>query len=280
MEKYLNTREIQLEEKKILDHVVKFLDKNNINYSLCGGTLLGAIRHKGFIPWDDDIDILMTRPEYDKLQELIKKDNSILGNNLYFHSMELNNSNMPFTKVYNHNIRTYDWRYKDKYEKYLWIDIFPIDGFPESDKVCKNWFKKRNKIKKMYMYSKTTSKFLFHKKEYLKNIAKIIIKFIATIFPKKNYAKKIISLGKKYPYETSKYTGCYVWGYGPQEKMKKEDYEKYIDVEFEGTKYKGLKEYDKYLTNLYKDYMQLPPEEKRVTHSFKAWRVEDEKIKK
>ena len=132
----------------------------------------------------------------------------------------------------------------------------------------------------MYMYSKTTSKFLFHKKEYLKNIAKIIIKFIATIFPKKNYAKKIISLGKKYPYETSKYTGCYVWGYGPQEKMKKEDYEKYIDVEFEGTKYKGLKEYDKYLTNLYKDYMQLPPEEKRVTHSFKAWRVEDEKIKK
>ena len=280
MEKYLNTREIQLEEKKILDHVVEFLDKNNIRYSLCGGTLLGAIRHKGFIPWDDDIDIFIPRPEYDKLQEMIKKDNSILGNNLYFHSVESNNSNMPFTKVYNHNIRAYDWRYNDKYEKYLWIDIFPIDGFPENNEECKKWFKNRNKTKKMFMYSKMTSKFMFHKKEYLKNIAKIIIKFIAKILPKDYYAKKIISLGKKYPYETSKYAGCYVWGYGPQEKMKKEDYEKYIDVEFEGTKYKGLKEYDKYLTNLYKDYMQLPPEEKRVTHSFKAWRVEDEKNKK
>ena len=280
MERYLNIREIQLEEKNILDHVVRFLDKNNINYSLCGGTLLGAIRHKGFIPWDDDIDILMTRPEYDKLQEIIKKDNSILGNNLYFHSVESNNSNMPFTKVYNHNIRAFDWRYKDKYEKYLWIDIFPIDGFPESDDECKKWFKKRNNIKRMFLYNKMNIKFLFSKKGFIKTIVRLSIKIASLFFKDNYYAKKIISLGKKYPYETSKYTGCYVWGYGPQEKMKKEDYEKYIDVEFEGTKYKGLKEYDKYLTNLYKDYMQLPPEEKRVTHSFKAWRVEDEKIKK
>lgn len=280
MQKKLNTREIQLEEKKILDCVVDLLDKNNLKYSLCAGTLLGAIRHKGFIPWDDDIDIMMPRSDYDKLQKILKNTSNILGDDLYFHSLELKNSNMPFTKVYNHNIRAYDWRYNDKYEKYLWIDIFPIDGFPDNVGECKKWFAKRNKIKKMFMYSKMNPKFLFYKKEYIKNIIKGLFKIISILIPKNYYAKKIISLTKEYPYEASKYTGCFVWGYGPQERMKKEDFENYIDVEFEGSKYKGIKEYDKYLTNLYKDYMQLPPEEKRVTHSFEAWGVENEKNKK
>lgn len=280
MKETLSAREIQLEEKKILDQVVVFLEKNKLNYFLCGGTLLGAIRHKGFIPWDDDIDIAMPRPDYDKMQKLINNNNNILGKRLYFHSIESKNLNMPFTKVYNHDIEIYDWRYKDKYEKYLWIDIFPIDGFPENDDECKKWFKKRNNYRKIMLYKKMSNEFIFSKKGIIKKLIKFILKYFSKIFPENFLSKKIISLTKKYSYETSKYTGCYVWGYGPQEKMKKEDYEKYIDVEFEGAKYKGIKEYDKYLTNLYKDYMQLPPEEKRVTHNFKAWRIEDEKDKK
>ena len=167
MKKYLNTREIQLEEKKILDQVVEFLDKNDLKYSLCAGTLLGAIRHKGFIPWDDDIDIMMSRPEYNKLQELIKNNSNILGDNLYFHSVELHNLNMPFTKVYNHNVEINDWRYNDIYEKYLWIDIFPIDGFPDNVGECKKWFEKRNSIKKILAYRKMSNKFILSKKNIL-----------------------------------------------------------------------------------------------------------------
>ena len=280
MKKILNTREIQLEEKKILDEVINFLNENNLKYFLCGGTLLGAIRHKGFIPWDDDIDIAMPRPDYQKLQELINNNSNILGGELFFHSIESKNLNMPFTKVYNHNIEINDWRYNDEYEKYLWIDIFPIDGFPENDNECKIWFKKRNFIKKMLGYRKMSNEFILSKKNVIKKINILLIKYLSKLIPENYYAKKIISLTKKYTYETSKYVGCFVWGYGPQERMTKEDCEEYIDVEFEGSKYKGLKTYDKYLTNIYKDYMQLPPEEKRVTHSFKAWRVEDEEVKK
>ena len=273
MHKFLNTKEIQYEEKKILDEVVNFLNKNKINYFLCGGSLLGAIRHKGFIPWDDDIDIAIPRPDYNKLQELIKKNN-ILSESLYFHSYELGNLNMPFTKVYNHSIEIYDWRYTDKYEKYLWVDIFPVDGMPDTDDETIKLFKKRDFWKKILSYRKMSLKCIFMNKNVFTNILKYLLKIIFLILPEKFLPKKIINLNKC-NYVDSSYTGVYTWGYGPRERMKKEIFEEYILVDFEGTKYNGLKNYDKYLTNVYGDYMKLPPKEKRITHSFKAWRVDE-----
>ena len=269
----MNTREIQLEEKKILDEVVEFLNKNKIRYTLCGGTLLGAIRHKGFIPWDDDIDIAIPRPDYDKLHSIIK-NNNILDNNLYFHSYELCNLNMPFTKVYNHNIEINDWRFKDKYEKYLWIDIFPVDGLPENDEENVLLFKKRDKLKKIMMYRKMSMKYVFkNKKMVLNNIVKFFIKIIYNILPERLLTSKIIKLNN-YDYNTSNYVGVYAWGYGSRERMEKDVFEEFIDVEFEGTKYKSIKKYDTYLSRIYGDYMKLPPKEKRVTHNFDAWRVD------
>ncbi len=281
MKKYLTSRETQLEEKKILDEVVKFLEKNNLRYFLIYGTLLGAIRHKGFIPWDDDIDIAMPRPDYDKLQRILKESNSILNDNLHFHSLELNNLNMPFTKVYNYSINIEDWRYNDKYEKYLWIDIFPIDGLPSDDKKVQKMFKKAVKWRKSLMYRKTVFKFLLSNRTFFKNILKIFSKIIFSIFPSEFASKMIININKC-NYDECDFVGDFVWGNSLKEKMKKEIYEDYIDVEFEGKKYKGLKNYDKYLTQIYGDYMKLPPVEKRKTHSFKAWRVDnnEKEIKK
>lgn len=274
----LKHNEIQLEEKRILDEVVNFLNKNRIKYCLFGGTLLGAIRHQGFIPWDDDIDIAIPRPDYDKLQNIIKNNNK-LGNNLYFHSYELKNLNMPFTKVYNYNIEIFDWRYKDKYEKYLWIDIFPIDGLPSDEKENILLFKKRDRLKKIMMYRKMSIKYMFiNKEKVLKNIIKFIIKIIYSILPERLITSKIIELNKN-NYEDCEYAGNLVWGYGVKERMDKKIFEEYIDVEFEGSTFKGLANYDKYLTNIYGDYMTLPPVDKRITHNFEAWRIDDEKDK-
>ena len=275
MTKFLNTREIQLEEKKILDEVVKFLDKNKIKYFLTYGTLIGAIRHKGFIPWDDDIDIAVPRDDYQKLVSLFK-NNNLLGNNLYFHSYELGNLNMPFAKVYKHDIKVYDWRYNDKYEKYLWIDIFPIDGFPDDKIEFEKWNNKKNLIRTLIMYRKMSIKYMFKdKKKFLINIPKLISKIVLNILPERFLSKKIVKLTEKYPYDKSKYAGCYVWSSNLGEKMLKKDFEEYTKVDFEGSKYNALKKYDKYLSQVYGDYMTLPPEEKRITHNFKAWRVDE-----
>ena len=278
--KKLSTREIQLEEKKILDLVVKFLDDHHLKCFLAGGTMLGAIRHHGFIPWDDDIDILMTRPDYDKLQEIIKRGNQIPNSDLYFHSIGLHNSTFPFTKVYKRSIEVYDRKYDDKYEKYLWIDIFPIDGLPKNDAECYKLYKRKKRYERLMKYRKINNEYLLQHNGILKRYIRLMIKNILKLFSDEYFAKKIISLTKKYPYNQSDYVGCLVWGYGPQERMTKEDAEDYIEVTFEGSKYLGFKNFDQYLSNLYGDYMKLPPEEKRVTHNIDVWRIENEEIKK
>lgn len=267
--KNLTRREIQNSEKDILKSVVSFLDSNHLRYSLCGGTLLGAIRHKGFIPWDDDIDIFMPRPDYDRLLTIVKKNKTI--DRYSVHAVELKNLNLPFIKIYDQNIRTDDGTFDDKYEKHLWIDIFPIDGLPENDDECARLFKRRNSYKRILFLRKRTNKAILERNSLPKAFLKIAIKFIINLLPANLWAKKISNLTKKYPYKTNDTVGCLVWGYGPQERMSKADVEQYAKVDFEGLKLNGLKKYDEYLTNLYGDYMKLPPKEKRITHSFKAW---------
>ena len=99
----LNTREIQLEELNILKETIKFLNNNDIKYGLHAGTLLGAVRHKGFIPWDDDIDIYLTRPNYNKFIDCVKKEQNKIGS-FNVISIDLNNSYIPFAKVTNPKI--------------------------------------------------------------------------------------------------------------------------------------------------------------------------------
>ena len=271
----LSVREIQLEELEILKKVTSFLDENSIKYTLIGGTLLGAIRHKGFIPWDDDIDIAISRDDYNKLQNIIKQNNH-LDNNLYFHSNELGNLNLPFTKVYNYNIRALDERYNDKYEKYLWIDIFPIDGFSRDIKNCYKAIKKQKIYHKILVYKKMTYRYLMSKKNY-KLLFKIIFKIIVDVVPYKIIVAKLINLTKYNQYKSSEFAGCYIWGYGINERMPKKDFENMIEVEFENIKFKCIKNYDAYLSNLYGNYMVLPPNNERINHNFVAWRINDEK---
>lgn len=277
MNKFLTIKQIQTEESKILFETINYLNKNNISYSLAGGTALGAIRHKGFIPWDDDIDIFISRPDYNKLQNLLKENNNISGN-LYAHSYELKNLNLPFTKIYNYNIYYDDNMFYGKNEKYLWIDIFPIDGMPEDDNECMKLYKKNRRYKKLIFLKKQKLSTIFNNdKSRLYNCLRCVKKFLTYLLPTRYYVRKIIFLTKKYPYEKSSLVGNLVWGYGPQERMTKKESKTYIKTNFENIEVTMFKSYDKYLKNIYGNYMELPPQEKRITHSFKAWRKEDEK---
>lgn len=273
---YLSNKEIQTEDAKMLKTIIEYCNKHNITYYLCGGTLLGAIRHKGFIPWDDDIDIIMPRPEYDKFEKLVKKDNYKIEE-LEINAFEFGNLNKPFIKVNNPNIIIDNHFLEDEYEKNLWIDIFPMDGLPEDDEKCKKIFRKSLFLRKVL--SMITVKDSVIIKE-TKNKATMPAKFLVRIFLRNEFgyrliSKKIIKNSKKYQYDKCEYVGGSLWGYGPQERMKKENM-KSIIVEFEGIKANTFACYDEYLTNLYGDYMQLPPVEKRIVHNIKAYKIKEQ----
>ncbi|WP_051004336.1 LicD family protein [Treponema primitia] len=124
----MTLRDIQLIELAILKQVLAIIKSNNLTYFLLGGTLLGAVRHQGFIPWDDDIDIGMPRPDYEKFIEVVNK---LLPGNLQLKHFKLDE------KYKKYPIRIEDIRYQvqrnDAIQKSIynvWIDIFPLDGMP------------------------------------------------------------------------------------------------------------------------------------------------------
>jgi len=269
--KELTLREMQIEETIMLKKIVDFCDAHNLKYYICGGTLLGAIRHKGFIPWDDDIDIMMPRREVERLEQIIKGRGDYLEKNIKFASCRLGNSNCTIIRVYNTEIEV-DSNAKAKEEKYLWLDIFPIDGLPES-KIKRNIkFFKATLLKKLSRIVENDSG---HQEKTIKNLLKESVKnIIRYIFKNResNLSKQLEKNAKRYDYDTSKYVGVITWGNGPEETMLHSEMEDF-EVEFEGLKFNTMACYEKYLTNLYGDYMKLPPENKRKTHISKIVKI-------
>ena len=268
--KKLNLRELQEEELKILKSTVKFINDNKLNYYLAYGTLLGAIRHKGFIPWDDDIDIYMTRPDYDKLLEISKKHK--ISSNLEIIDYTLKNSRLPFAKVINKQIEINSI---SKEDRNLWIDIFPIDGLPDTEEeTVKHYKKMRFHMGLIYLKTNSFKDIMKENKSIVNRVIKVCFKPIVMIIPMKYSSKKIIKLAKKYDYKNSKYVGGFIWGDGPQERiLKKEIYS--CKVDFEGEKFNAFKEYDKYLKNIYGDYMKIPDVKDQKTHHIDAYLMDD-----
>ena len=128
--KKMQLREIKDIELDILIAFNKFCQDNNLKYYLSGGTLLGAIRHKGFIPWDDDIDVCMPRPDYERLMKIFP---NIYMNKYKLKTISRKNFICPFAKIIDINTRV-DFKYLNNIDKNLWLDIFPIDGLPKSKK--------------------------------------------------------------------------------------------------------------------------------------------------
>ena len=269
--KYLTLEEIHKEETEILKKFISFCDENNLTYYICGGTFLGAIRHKGFIPWDDDIDVMMPRSEFEKMEKILNKKK--IADNLSFISYDNGNMHYPFGKIINTNIKIDESCIKDKLEQFLWIDIFPMDGIPENERECKKLYRKTRKYRRLLLilYAEDSCIENFSKTKLKKIIKKIMRMFIRKKHMEK-ISKKFNEISKTYDFNNSKYVGGVSWGYGPQEKLLKKDIHD-CKVDFEGIKVNTISCYEKYLTNLYGDYMKLPPVEKRITHDIKVYRI-------
>lgn len=268
----LDINQIKKIELDILIAFADFCEENKLKYYLAYGTLLGAVRHKGFIPWDDDIDVLMPRPDYNRFIELtgynpIKQN---LETRLY---RNCKNPNIyPFAKIIDTNTLVYEKGKSRKNISGIWIDIFPLDGCPDSSEETRVQFEKYLKIRNWQDLA-TTNPFYIDQ-----NIIKKMLKFIffapaAKLYGCKRICKKIDELAQSYSYDKSQLVADFTWGDSLNAILKKEDLEPALHLEFEGKLFNAPKSYDQYLTNLYGDYMILPPENERIPHGFIAYKL-------
>ena len=271
--KELSLEEIKCVELELLLQFDNLCQKEGLRYSLGGGTLLGAIRHNGFIPWDDDVDVMMPRPDYDKFISYCVNHN--LPFELY--SYETNDDyifldakiSSPNTVIVDKALSTEDS------DLGIHIDVFPIDGLGNTEPEAISQFMKTSLLRETL--NAKTWKHYIRSKTHAWYIEPIRFGFfvLSRIKNAKRMLYKVDKINRSHNFDSVSYSGCVSGAYRLKEIMETETFQKYIDVEFEKNKFKAIKNYDAYLTKHYGNYMELPPVEKQVSHhTFKAFWVE------
>ena len=271
--KALTLQEIQKTELELLLKYDAVCREKGLRYSLGGGTLLGAIRHRGFIPWDDDIDVMMPRPDYEAFLQICRTE-AVPFRLVTYETVE--GYYGLFAKIWDPATVIQDEVMDVPYEIGVNMDVFPIDGLGASEREALKIFKKTAWNREMlnavlwkrYFRSKTHS--------ILVEPIRLTMFVLSRFTDPKKLLRQVDEENLKHPFEDAAYAGCVCGSYREQEIMTKETFENYIDTEYEGHSLKAIRNYDEYLTKHYGDYMQLPPEEKRQTHhTYRAyWRVE------
>jgi len=256
---------------EMLDCFVKICDENNLVYWLAGGTLLGGVRHKGFIPWDDDIDVSMPREDYERFCAIAP---TTLPSHLFFQSVNTEKRYpMLFSKIrYNNTFCKESGVYNTKSKKHngIYIDIFPYDGCPDDKAKVKKVIKKMNFYGALY-FLKEHEKIELHRHECFKLLLKKLLRHtIFPFIPKKYLLKKFSHIQNKYKFYKSNYVTCYFSHLSKECCSKKSVYVgeggQLGKVEFCGKIYNAPNKTDEHLTALYGDYMTLPPKDKQKRH--------------
>lgn len=254
-------KQIQLD---ILLRIDEFCRKNGIEYFLDGGTGIGAARHQGYIPWDDDIDLAMTRPNYERF---IHTFNASVDH-LYVCAPELDiNYYATYANVCDDRTILIEGANGHRGQEIgVKVDIFPIDGTAEN-------FKKslrRHKLLRLLcqlMSRKRRDMSIVWENDKWKFFTCLCVRTLVVFISYSTLQKWVHRLATKYPFETSSRAYDVVNPvYKHPVHCRREVYEDYIDVVFEGNMLMTLKDYDTYLTDLFGNYMQLPSVEQRVPH--------------
>lgn len=246
-----------LEIAKAFDAVCR---KNKIPYYMLGGTMLGAIRHKGFIPWDDDMDFGVPRKYFDNLEDILSRD---LPSK--YKCRTINNSKnitLPFYKIEDTTTKCKNSQYYGDMEDYLGlnIDVFPLDSCNPENNDVKQLLWIVDKYARIY--TRAAGKW----NELIKQIIRWLIPF----------SKKTIYIfieSKAHALKQGNYLGNLYGRWKDKEIIPIEWYGQSSSYLFEDYYLNGIAEYDKYLTQLYHSYMELPPKEKQTTHSGRVIKI-------
>lgn len=265
MREITDKRELQEIELEIFDAIHAFCEARGLRYSLYGGTLIGAIRHKGFIPWDDDIDLIMPRPDYEIFCREFKAD----GFSVHDHRNDPSYV-YPFAKVYHDGTVLVEDCFP-RIKSSVYVDIFPVDGFPDKG-ISLQKARRSREINMKWVWYKY-SPFWRKERALYKTFLLWCLRSILCFFSKSYFIERFQRDVRKHGFENNPFVADMTWGYGAKQCVPASAFESFVCVDFEGRKAKAIVGWEQYLRNVFGDYMLLPPLEKRVSnHSFKAWR--------
>lgn len=242
----------------------QYCRKNGLSYYIVGGSMLGAIRHGGFIPWDDDVDVVLPRPDYNKLLSMFtaQQDHYLLespytGNKDYYYT---------FAKLYDTNTTLVE-RTRRNCRRGLYIDVFPLDGVGVDESDMEANFEK---VDRLNMLLKTRTCAVTKDRSLYKNAAIILSRMIPSfIVNDKNLVIKVDRLASSFGYDKCTYVANLMGSYRKKEVMEKWIFGKPTEYKFEDIIVDGVEHYEEFLTHIYGDWRKLPPEDKRkTTHEY------------
>ena len=239
-------RQAQLAQLLLAKETKKICEKHNLNYFLLAGSALGAVRHKGFIPWDDDLDIGMLREDYDKFMEYAKEE---LPKTIFMQTWDTDeNYALPFLKLRLEGTKFVERNTKDvDLHKGIYIDIFPFDNVPADEQAQKKQAKETSFYWKCLLAK--NHYVLWDDKDWKKKSIYRLVRMATSVMSKKQIQAKIDAQMLAYN--------------GQKTKKKRLWLETTEIVRFEDDYFPIPKAYDAYLKSLYGDYMKLPPEDQR-----------------
>lgn len=264
-------RKLQMVTLDIIKLFADICEKHNLRYFMVGGTMLGAVRHKGFIPWDDDVDMGMPRPDYERFMKIVHKE--LPAGYSFLNYKQNKQYKRYFSRIVNNNVKIYNNSNSVEIIENAWLDIFPYDGMPEG--------KLRQKL---HFYRLTFWRVMYHAScfDELVNLNRpgrpkyqqMIINFIHKTkfghnFNTYKLMRRIEKGLRKYDYDKSGTVVSFFGAYMQKEIISKKIFGKLAKYDFEDTKFWGAEHYDTFLRHYYGDYMTPPADADKDKHSIR-----------